>query len=326
MAEGISFECFYLPAQLLASHLTRLYSVSPLTSSFINFCICRYFEKFVFQFSCHVLKFSVWFYLTGEVGFNETTVQGQRLMDRGQINSEPRPGRNLENFQDKTEDLCLKNVLKTQEDSEIEVADKLMDGGQINSELHPERNSENFQDNTEDPCLKNVPKTQEGSEIEVADKLKQPSSPSLKPNVGMSRRVTSAYFASNGVSRRNSNRLCDSDVRNKKFKSVHSSNFVQGEPTVVHKGTDNEDTDERVPSHEDKIFQADVSGTVCQSVPFAKNVLKNKINTKWTPPRSPFNLVQEHLYHDPWQLLVATVFLNRTQGEFYRSSDVFTEV
>lgn len=251
----------------------------------------------------------------GEVGFNETTVQGQHLMDGGQINSEPRPGRNSENFQYKTEDLCLKNVPKTQEDSEIEVADKLMDGGQINSDLHPERNSENFQDKTEDPCLKNIPKTQEDSEIEVADKLIQPSSPSLKPNAGMSRRVTSAYFSSNGVSRRNSNRLCDSDVRNKKFKSVHISNFVQGEPTVVHKRTDNEDTDERVPSHEDKIFQADVNGTVCQSVPFAKNVLKNKINTKWTPPRSPFNLVQEHLYHDPWQLLVATVFLNRTQGE-----------
>jgi hypothetical protein len=119
------------------------------------------------------------------------------------------------------------------------------------------------------------------------------------------------------VSKRNSNRLRDPDVRNKKFKSVHSPTFVQGEPTVVHKRTDNEESDERVPSQpDDKIFQADVSGTVCQSVPFAKKVLKSKIKTKWTPPRSPFNLVQEHLYHDPWQLLVATVFLNRTQGEF----------
>lgn len=34
----------------------------------------------------------------------------------------------------------------------------------------------------------------------------------------------------------------------------------------------------------------------------------------WVPPRSPFNLVQESLYRDPWKLLVATVFLNRTQG------------
>ena len=60
---------------------------------------------------------------------------------------------------------------------------------------------------------------------------------------------------------------------------------------------------------------------------------------KWTPPRSPFNLVQvcrqsqhsaristnsnwrsfcisqENLFHNPWQLLVATIFLNRTGGE-----------
>ncbi|XP_066285297.1 nucleolar protein dao-5-like [Branchiostoma lanceolatum] len=37
--------------------------------------------------------------------------------------------------------------------------------------------------------------------------------------------------------------------------------------------------------------------------------------TKWTPPRSPFNLVQEHLFHDPWKLLVATIFLQRTTGQ-----------
>uniref|UniRef100_A0A9J7X744 Methyl-CpG-binding domain protein 4 n=1 Tax=Cyprinus carpio carpio TaxID=630221 RepID=A0A9J7X744_CYPCA len=42
---------------------------------------------------------------------------------------------------------------------------------------------------------------------------------------------------------------------------------------------------------------------------------KRKAFRKWTPPRSPFNLVQETLFHDPWKLLVATVFLNRTSGK-----------
>ena len=37
--------------------------------------------------------------------------------------------------------------------------------------------------------------------------------------------------------------------------------------------------------------------------------------TKWTPPVSPFNLIQESLYHDPWKLLVATIFLNKTTGK-----------
>ncbi|XP_063860354.1 general transcriptional corepressor trfA-like isoform X2 [Scylla paramamosain] len=40
-----------------------------------------------------------------------------------------------------------------------------------------------------------------------------------------------------------------------------------------------------------------------------------KSGTRWTPPRSPFNLFQESLYHDPWKLLVGTIFLNRTTGE-----------
>ncbi|XP_072276594.1 methyl-CpG-binding domain protein 4 [Pyxicephalus adspersus] len=42
---------------------------------------------------------------------------------------------------------------------------------------------------------------------------------------------------------------------------------------------------------------------------------RRKAFSKWTPPRSPFNLVQETLFHDPWKLLVATIFLNRTSGK-----------
>lgn len=42
---------------------------------------------------------------------------------------------------------------------------------------------------------------------------------------------------------------------------------------------------------------------------------RRKAFRKWTPPRSPFNLVQETLFHDPWKLLVATIFLNKTSGK-----------
>ncbi|TNN48266.1 Methyl-CpG-binding domain protein 4 [Liparis tanakae] len=41
---------------------------------------------------------------------------------------------------------------------------------------------------------------------------------------------------------------------------------------------------------------------------------RRKAFRKWTPPRSPYNLVQETLFHDPWKLLVATIFLNKTSG------------
>ncbi|XP_068196846.1 methyl-CpG-binding domain protein 4 [Antennarius striatus] len=42
---------------------------------------------------------------------------------------------------------------------------------------------------------------------------------------------------------------------------------------------------------------------------------RRKALRKWTPPRSPYNLVQETLFHDSWKLLVATIFLNKTSGK-----------
>ncbi|XP_069140782.1 uncharacterized protein [Argopecten irradians] len=38
-------------------------------------------------------------------------------------------------------------------------------------------------------------------------------------------------------------------------------------------------------------------------------------DTSWVPPKSPFCLIQESLYHDPWKLLIGTIFLNRTTGK-----------
>ena len=41
---------------------------------------------------------------------------------------------------------------------------------------------------------------------------------------------------------------------------------------------------------------------------------KSQLAPHWLPPKSPFNLIQESLFHDPWKLLIATIFLNRTSG------------
>ncbi|CAB3361120.1 Hypothetical predicted protein [Cloeon dipterum] len=46
----------------------------------------------------------------------------------------------------------------------------------------------------------------------------------------------------------------------------------------------------------------------------AKSVLDVINASKWIPPRSPYDLIQEKLYHDPWKLLIATIFLNKTRG------------
>lgn len=57
-----------------------------------------------------------------------------------------------------------------------------------------------------------------------------------------------------------------------------------------------------------------------------KNLVKNQITIrtshyfdkpvgdKWIPPRSPYSLIQEDLFHNPWQLLIATIFLTKVTG------------
>ena len=48
---------------------------------------------------------------------------------------------------------------------------------------------------------------------------------------------------------------------------------------------------------------------------FTKDSVRGiKLQSKplWTPPKSPFDLVQEKLFTVPWKLLVATIFLNKT--------------
>lgn len=55
------------------------------------------------------------------------------------------------------------------------------------------------------------------------------------------------------------------------------------------------------------------------SIPF--DVLPKKKDARlppdWEPPQSPYGFIQEYLFRDPWQLLVATIFLNRTSGMYF---------
>ncbi|GFS92081.1 methyl-CpG-binding domain protein 4 [Nephila pilipes] len=50
------------------------------------------------------------------------------------------------------------------------------------------------------------------------------------------------------------------------------------------------------------------------SQPSAPNFFRNTV-PKWIPPRSPYKLIQEDLYHDPWKLLIATICLQKTTGK-----------
>lgn len=59
-----------------------------------------------------------------------------------------------------------------------------------------------------------------------------------------------------------------------------------------------------------------------------KNLIKNQnavrtshyfdtpsVGCQWIPPRSPYALIQEDLFHNPWQLLIATIFLTKVTGK-----------
>ncbi|XP_068585750.1 methyl-CpG-binding domain protein 4 [Cebidichthys violaceus] len=102
----------------------------------------------------------------------------------------------------------------------------------------------------------------------------------------------------------------------------------------------NSHQDEEEEEEEEEVLLPDVAGGSCTPVRDSQNKSKSaedkrrtspyfsrkpcrdglspprrKAFRKWTPPRSPYNLVQETLFHDPWRLLVATIFLNKTSGK-----------
>ena len=58
--------------------------------------------------------------------------------------------------------------------------------------------------------------------------------------------------------------------------------------------------------------KADDPSNGCQSSSYGGGKLLTLVSQpKWVPPRSPHKLIQESLFHDPWKLLVATIFLQR---------------
>lgn len=80
--------------------------------------------------------------------------------------------------------------------------------------------------------------------------------------------------------------------------------------TVIH-GSDSEELDVQTPPasppHPEVESQYFLNGIFMPQPQLHRDM-------HWTPPKSPYNLVQESLFHDPWKLLIATIFLNRTTG------------
>ena len=43
-----------------------------------------------------------------------------------------------------------------------------------------------------------------------------------------------------------------------------------------------------------------------------KQIVGNPRESMWEPPQSPFGLIEEQLFGNPWKLLVACILLNKT--------------
>ena len=63
-------------------------------------------------------------------------------------------------------------------------------------------------------------------------------------------------------------------------------------------------------------FSGKRKGHIRTSQQLIKKMPKHLQYPHFRPPLSPYCLVQEKLWPEPWKLLVATIFLNRTNGEF----------
>ena len=53
---------------------------------------------------------------------------------------------------------------------------------------------------------------------------------------------------------------------------------------------------------------------------------RSRLPAGWSPPRSPYQLVEEWLWHQPWRLLVACILLNKTTGKQLLNNQVLQRV
>ena len=111
-----------------------------------------------------------------------------------------------------------------------------------------------------------------------------------------------------------------SNFSKKRILAKKSGKYLQGSviPLKGVKGKKLEDapaTDNECPVAMSMDAAMAVPVTTATTVTEPITMLMPSTRSLWVPPRSPHNLVQESLFHDPWKLLVATMFLNRTQGK-----------
>ena len=110
--------------------------------------------------------------------------------------------------------------------------------------------------------------------------------------------------------------------RSKRQKSKSASTKLEPDHTTTQdEPRDHKNSNSRTSPYFDKPNDSDEVAS--QQIELPRLTLSGQLKRKrhkhlqypdFVPPKSPHGLVQEQLYNEPWKLLVATIFLNRTTG------------
>lgn len=110
-------------------------------------------------------------------------------------------------------------------------------------------------------------------------------------------------------------------MQSRKHKTELTTTKSEQDCTAQNEATDHKNSSTRTSPYFDK--PKDLDEAALQPTELPKLTLSRQLKRKshkhlqypdFIPPKSPHGLVQEQLYSEPWKLLVATIFLNRTTG------------
>ena len=118
--------------------------------------------------------------------------------------------------------------------------------------------------------------------------------------------------------------------RSKKRPKIHSTAVKLEHDTSLEESKQNKLSNPKMSPYFEKPKESDE--VLSQQTELPKLTLSGQVKRKrhkhleypdFVPPKSPHSLVQEQLYTDPWKLLVATIFLNRTTGRLLTNVQCF---
>ena len=120
---------------------------------------------------------------------------------------------------------------------------------------------------------------------------------------------TSPYFTATDTEKQSS--VDDKSIVNGKCEDSHTVAGIIGD---VEADGDNLYEEEKNEEGRKALSSPATRGLASSTMDSSVKRHRHLLYPDFSPPVSPFGLVQEQLFKEPWKLLVATIFLNKTTG------------